>query len=113
MKKRDRVKSNTLFNNIIQNGQRLKNKYFVICYIKKSFEKNNYGIAVGKKIGNAIVRNKLKRQIRNIIDKNYNLFPNHHDYIIICKKEILNLTYQEMETELVKLLNNKGDRNEK
>ena len=113
MKKRDRVKSNTLFNNIIQNGKHLKNKYYVICYKKKSFEKNKYGIAVGTKIGNAVVRNKIKRQIRSILDKNHYLFPNYHDYIIICKKEILNLTYQEMESELIKLLNNKGDTNEK
>ena len=96
MKKRDIVKSNELFNNIIASGKRVSNKYFIICSLKKDFEKNNYGIAVGKKVGNAVIRNKIKRQIRNIIDYNTNLFPNFHNYIIICKKEVLKLkrTYQ-------------------
>jgi ribonuclease P protein component len=112
MKKRDIVKSNILFNEIIDKGYRISNKYYVICRMKKEEESNKYGIAVGKKIGNAVVRNKIKRQIKNIIDQNYNMFPNNHNYIIICKKEILDLTYQDMTNELVKLIN-KGDNNEK
>ncbi len=113
MKKRDVVKSNELFNEIIAKGLRINNKYFIICGLKKDFIKNNYGIAVGKKIGNAVVRNKMKRQLRNIITNNYNLFPNYHNYIIICKKEVLNLSYQEMEDEFSNLLKNKGDIYEK
>ena len=95
MKKKNVVKSKILFNDIIQNGKRNTNKYFVICSVIKNDESNNFGIAVGKKVGNAVVRNKLKRQIRNIIDNNYKLFPNFHNYIIICKKEILNLLKKE------------------
>ena len=108
MKKRDVVKSNELFNSIIANGKRISNKYFIICYEKKDYYKNNYGIAVGKKIGNAVTRNKIKRQVRKIIDDNTFLFPNYHNYIIICKRDILLIKYQEMELNLRSLLNNKG-----
>ena len=108
MKKRDIVKENTLFNNIIANGKKISNKYFIICSLEKDYPKNNYGIAVGKKIGNAVIRNKLKRQVRNIIDHNIFLFPNFHNYIIICKKDILSLNYQKMEEELKSLIN-KGE----
>ena len=104
MKKRDIVKSNILFNDIIQKGIRNANKYFVICRVSKNEEKNNYGIAVGKKVGNAVTRNKIKRQIRNIIDNNYKSFPNFHNYIIICKKEALNLSFKEMNDKLIELL---------
>jgi len=108
MKKKDIVRSKILFNDIIKEGKRNANKYFVLCYVRKNELNNNYGIAVGKKIGNAVVRNKIKRQIRNIVDKNNKLFPNFHNYIIICKKEILNLSFWDMEKELIKLLN-KGE----
>lgn len=111
MKKKNVVKSKVLFNDIIQKGKRNTNKYFVICSVRKNELSNNFGIAVGKKVGNAVIRNRIKRQIRNIIDKNYKLFPNFHNYIIICKKDILNLSFWEMENELVKLLN-KGENNE-
>jgi len=112
MKKKDIVRSNILFNEIIKSGFRISNKYFVICYQKKEEELKNFGIAVGTKVGKAVVRNKIKRQMRNIIDKNYNLFPNFHNYIIICKKEILNLSFQEIEKELINLII-KGEKHEK
>ena len=104
MKKRDIVKSKILFNDIINKGKRKTNRFFIICYMPKEEIKNNYGFAVGKKVGNAVIRNKLKRQLRNIVSNNYKLFPNYNNYIIICKKDVLNLTYINMEMELVKLL---------
>lgn len=112
MKKNDIVRSKIIFNDIIQKGKRNANKYFVLCRVRKLEEHNNYGIAVGKKVGIAVVRNKIKRQIRNIIDKNNKLFPNFHDYIIICKKDIINLSYWEMEEQLLQLFK-KGENYEK
>ncbi len=109
MKKREIVKSNELFNQIIAKGNKVSNKYFIIYSIKKEEIKNNYGIAVGKKVGKAVIRNRIKRKVRNIIDNNRFLFPNYHNYIIICKRDIVSLTYQEMELSLQKLLNNKGE----
>lgn len=112
MKKKDRVKSNVLFNEIINTGKHISNKYFVICSLETEELNNKFGIAVGKKVGNAVIRNKVKRQIRHIIDKNIKLFPNFHNYIIICKKEVLILSFKEMEKELLKLIS-RGEKNEK
>lgn len=112
MKKKNIVKSNELFNSIINKGKRNANKYFVLCSEKNTNNELKFGIAVGKKVGNAVIRNKIKRQIRNIIDKNVRLFSNSNYYIIICKKEVLCLEFKDMENELVKLIN-KGENNEK
>ena len=112
MKKKDIVRSKILFNQIIHEGKRNANKYFVVCSLKKKEDNNNFGIAVGKKLGNAVTRNKIKRQIRNIIDNNKNMFPNYHNYIIICKKELLELDYFNKEIELKKIFN-QGEKNEK
>ena len=75
--------------------------------LKKDYPKPNFGIAVGKKIGNAVVRNKYKRRFRNIIDNNKLLFSNYNNYIIMIKKEALNVSYEKLEKELVRLLNEK------
>ena len=104
MKKRDIVKSNILFNDIINKGKRISNKYFLICYLEKDFIKNNYGIAVGKKIGNAVTRNKIKRQLRSLIDIYKNLFPSNYNYIIIIKKDYLVSDFKIKKEEFEKLL---------
>lgn len=112
MKKKDVVKSNILFNDIIKDGQHIANKYFVVCISKSVNSSPLFGIAVGKKVGNAVTRNKIKRQIRNIIDQNRDVFSNFHNYVVICKKEILNISFEEKNTQLVKLIA-KGENHEK
>lgn len=112
MKKKNIVKSNILFNEIINCGKNYKNKYFIIYYLKNGENTIKFGIAVGKKIGKAVIRNKIKRQIRNIIDNNFNFFPNNYNYIIICKKSLLDLSFQEMNDKLVELIKS-GAKNEK
>ena len=104
MKRREMVKSHEDFNTIINNGIKQKGKYLVIFILKKDYIKPNYGIAVGKKLGNAVIRNKYKRIMRDIVDKNRFIFSNYHNYIIMIKKEALTATYQELQEDLVSLM---------
>jgi len=104
MKKKYIVKENKLFNEIIQNGKRNSNKYYVLCRSSNNLTYNKFGIAVGTKVGNAVTRNKIKRQVRCIIDHNIKLFPNPYNYIIIVKKEILTISYEDMENKLKELI---------
>ena len=104
MKKREIIKQNTDFNDIIKTGKCLKNKYYNIYY-KDGLNKNPmFGIAVSKKCGIAVERNKIKRRIRMIIDNNKFLFENNCNYIIMVRKEIVNIDYQEMEKSLIDIL---------
>lgn len=98
------IKSPEEFNEIINKGTKISNKYFIVFCVKKDFSKPNFGIAVGKKVGNAVVRNKFKRQIRNIVDNNRFLFKNNHNYIIMVKKECLCVPYETLKQELVNIL---------
>lgn len=104
MKRYEMVKSHEEFNNIINNGTKKSGKYLVIFKIKKEFIKPNFGIAVGKKLGNAVIRNKYKRILRNIIDKNRFLFSNYNNYIIMIKKEAKDSNYQKINDELMQLM---------
>lgn len=104
MKKKEVVKDNKKFNSIIKDGINIKNNNFILCYQLKEDEKSRFGIAVGTKLGKAYQRNKYKRQIRAIIDKNKKIFPNDYDYIIIMKKTCSLLTFYEMEKSLKSLI---------
>ena len=104
MKRVETIKDQKLFNNIIRNGQFVKNNFFVIYNIMKEKEKINYGIAVSNKLGKAVVRNKLKRQTRAIIDNNRNLFKKGHNYIIMIRKGSVGAEYNVLERALVEIL---------
>ena len=104
MKRTETIKDQKLFNNIIRNGKFIKNNFFVIYNIRKEEDHINYGIAVSNKLGKAVVRNKLKRQTRAIIDNHRNLFKNGHNYIIMIRKGSVGVNYQLLERALVELL---------
>ena len=62
MKKKYIVKNNYEFNNIIQTGKCLKNKYYIIYYKENHYNYDRYGISVGKKLGNAVFRIIIKEK---------------------------------------------------
>jgi len=99
MKKINILKKNEDFNRIIKNNKPYKNKYFII-YLEWTNDKYyHFGLSVGKKIGNAVVRNKYKRRLKNIIDKKD--YKNNFNCIIILRSEVLNLNFQELNNELL------------
>ena len=104
MKRYEMVKSHEEFNEIINKGTKIKGKYVFIFSKEKEYPKPNFGIAVGKKLGNAVVRNKFKRQFRNIVDNNRFLFKNNHNYIIMIKREANNASYSDLGNDLINTL---------
>jgi ribonuclease P protein component len=114
LKKINIVKDNKDFDRIIQNNKPFKYQSFLV-YLEKDKENYRFGISVSKKICNAVGRNKIKRQIRSIIDSNK--YQNNFDCIIIARKSILNYSFSELEEQLnycFKKLNIlKGEINEK
>lgn len=103
MKKIEIIKSSREYTEIINANVCKRNKYFSVYY-RKNNDENRYGITIPKKTGTAVIRNKIKRRVKNIIDNNKNIVQKGYDYVIIVKKGIVDLTYQEMERELLKLL---------
>ena len=112
MKKYEIVKTHQDFNEIIQNGKVLRSPFFNIYQKKNGSNSNHFGIAVGKKLGNAVFRNYQKRKIRMILTNHKKEFSKGHDYIIIMKEKSKTITYQEFEKQLLELLL-KGETNEK
>ena len=98
MKKINIVKESKDFQKIIKNNKSFRTKYFYIY--KQNHEENIYhfGLSVGKKIGNAVRRNKVKRQLREILSKNH--YQKNFDCIIIVRREINSADFQMIQEDL-------------
>jgi len=112
VKKQNIVKSSREFTAIIKDNRVIKSKYFSIYIKDNTFFFARFGISIPTKTGNAVTRNKLKRQIKNIIDNMPFLFSNSKDYIIITRKEITNLTFEEIKLNFEKLVSNMEEKDE-
>ena len=98
MKKINIIKENRDFNRIIRTGKPFKYKNYIIYVEKRESNVYKFGFSVGKKIGNAVMRNRIKRQLKSIVDK-YEYHNNFNCIIIVCKG-ILNNNYLEMQESL-------------
>lgn len=105
MKKLYIVKSHQDFDRIIKTGRRIKNKSFIIYSIENNLPYDRYGVSVGKKLGNAVYRNRYKRKIRAIIDNYKKLYINNKDYIIILRGSTEEKNYQELNKDFLSLMN--------
>ena len=100
------VKNERDFDRIIKEGRYRKNSSYVIYYEKNNLPYDRFGISVGKKIGNAVHRNKYKRKLRAIIDNYKKLYVNNQDYIIILRGIAKEKEYKELENEFLQLMDN-------
>lgn len=103
MKKRQRILKNTEFSSIIQKRQSVSSPAFVLYFQPRAQELPRVGISVGKKIGKAVVRTRVKRQTRALIDS-VCTFEEPFDSILIVRPGFHKLTCGERETMLAALM---------
>ena len=107
MKKEYRVKKSSEIEKIMRIKQSKANGHFVI-YKNKNHEKTHFRYAVSnsKKYDNAVKRNKIKRQVREIISKID--IMDKYDIFIVVRNKANTLSFNESKnliTSLVKKLN--------
>ena len=86
MKVLNRIKKNVEFNKVIEEGQLIKSDSLTLYFLENSLGYTRIGISIPKKSGKAVVRNKMKRQIRAIIASDIKLNKSF-DCILIARKQ--------------------------
>ncbi|MGT2636259.1 ribonuclease P protein component [Streptococcus ratti] len=103
MKKSYRVKSDKDFQAIFTEGRSIANRKFVVYSLKKDQSHYRVGLSVGKKLGNAVTRNAIKRKLRHILmELSPNLQP--QDFVIIARKGTEELDYRALKKNLIHVL---------
>ena len=114
MKKKYSLKRNEEIALLIQQKQFVKNNCYVLYY-KENLENENFRIciSVSKKNGIAVVRNKIKRQIRSMIDDIFEI-NKKFDYVLIVRNDFLLNVYSFNKVKLKELYQKIGGyKNEK
>ena len=99
------LSTNQNFKNLLKE-KKISNKYLTIYFGKLSNKDNkklNIGFVVKKKLGNAVIRNKIKRRLRNIMNEAYKKIDINlnYSYLLVAKKMIFDDKYENVKKTLL------------
>lgn len=97
------LKKNHQFQFVYKNGKSYANKYLIMYMMENGLEKNRIGISVSKKVGNSVVRHRVKRLIRESYRLHEKIFNSGLDMVIIARPSAAAADYKEAESALLHL----------
>ncbi len=110
MKKLKTLKKNYEFKNVLTKGKFYKGKYITIYIRKNKKQENIIGIAISKKIGKAVKRNRIKRVVRESFRLQKDLLQNGYSIVFIWNKnaEIKEANYNNVSKDMLNLFTKAG-----
>ena len=100
----DSLKNNRDFVNVYTSGKSYANKYLVIYTLKNNSDRNRLGISVSKKVGNSVIRHRLKRLIKESYRLHEKMFNSGLDIVVIARNGAADLGFKDVESALLHLL---------
>ena len=79
----DRLRSNSQFKSVLDRGRRLSNGLLTLYMAENGYDYPRLGVSVGKSCGSAVVRNRLKRLLREAFRQNQDKIPVGFDYLLM------------------------------
>lgn len=105
MKKTESLVHSRNFKKIYAKGKNILDSFIVIYYIRNNLDINRLGIVVNKKVGKAVIRNKVRR----LIKENFRLIENElktgYDIVIVSRVKASKADYYDIKNSIYKLLN--------
>ena len=104
----DSLKNNRDFVNVYTSGKSYANKFLIIYTLKNNSDRNRLGISVSKKVGNSVVRHRLKRLIKESYRLHEKMFNSGLDIVVIARKGSDACDYAGIESALLHLMKLNG-----
>lgn len=107
MKFSSSLKLNHIFRRLYHtNGQ--ANSYLVLYARKNRTGGNRVGITVSKKLGKAVVRNRVRRRLREVYRLNEDQFQPGWDIVVVARSRAVNASFQKLTDSYLALAEKAG-----
>lgn len=102
--KRERIRKKSQFIRIFKNSKRIETKKLRIYFEKNKSNISKFTVVTGKKVGNAVIRNRIKRIIKEVYRKNKEFFGTGTNWIFIPQGKWEKIDYSEAERLILNVI---------
>ena len=107
------VKENHEFRRIYRKGRSAVSPYLVVYCQKNREGRSRLGVTVSTKLGHAVVRNRVRRRLREIFRLNQGGLAQGYDMILVARTRAVGAEYRELERAFLNVCGKLGLREKK
>ncbi len=100
--KEERLRKRGEFLGVYERGDKIQSTYFVLYLLENGRPHHRLGITVSRKIGRAVVRNRIKRRLREIFRTNKQAIFPHCDLVVNAKRAASRAQNQQIQEDILK-----------
>jgi ribonuclease P protein component len=98
----ERIRRRADFQHVYQHGVRLSSRFATVFVLANRLEFGRLGIAATRRLGDAVVRNRAKRLIREVFRRNK--IASGFDVVVVPKRELLDASLTVLEADYRQIL---------
>ena len=97
MKVRYTLKKNSDFRRLYAKGKSAATPYLVVYCRKNRLDRSRAGYTVSTKLGHAVVRNRVRRRLREIVRLNAASVKPGYDLVLVARSRAVTAEYKQLE----------------
>ena len=102
------LRDNRDFQRLYHRGKKCVSGMFAVYYRQNGIPQTRIGITAGKKLGCAVERNRIRRQIREIIRLSPEALSPGYDIVIVARSRAIGKAWRDQQEDLLGLLKSGG-----
>jgi ribonuclease P protein component len=96
------------FTTLQETGAVRSHPLLVVRFLRTDLETTRFGLATGRKLGGAVIRNRLRRRLREALRALAPSFQPGWDVLIIARPALVNATHEDLTEAVARLLRRGG-----
>ncbi|MGV8153686.1 MAG: ribonuclease P protein component [Alkaliphilus sp.] len=107
MNKVNNIRKNKEYREVYKHGKSMANRLLIIYFKKNNSEENRIGFTVSKKVGKSVVRNRVRRLLKESYRLNFEKIEKGYDIVFIARKNVKESPFKEVKSAMMHLLRKK------
>lgn len=101
--KEGRITTSRDFRRVYRSGNKKSGRFLKLYYLVNKHGSTRFGYSISKKVGKAVIRNRLKRRLRAICRQHLAFFQPGIDVVLVARERAVDASYGELEKEVLNL----------